>query len=100
MFSHPVYQYLIRRYAIDGYAVHWEPDAMPGPTQWQDLQRRLSERPARVMIWEGIPGPATVSELEQRGLQSCVFPPCANRPAEGDYLSVMRASLAGLSVGR
>jgi zinc transport system substrate-binding protein len=98
VFSHPVYQYLIRRYAIDGYAVHWEPEAMPGPAQWQELQRRLSERPARVMIWEGVPNSATVTELAQRGLQSPVFPPCANRPEEGNYLSFMRASLAGLLV--
>ena len=26
LFSHPVYQYLERRYAIDGASVHWEPD--------------------------------------------------------------------------
>ena len=100
VFSHPVYHYLMRRYAIDGYAVHWEPDVMPGPAQWQELQRRLGEHPARLMVWEGVPDPATVSELEKLGLQSVVFPPCARRPAEGDYLSVMRASLGGLSVDR
>lgn len=100
VFSHPVYQYLIRRYAIDGYAVHWEPDVMPGSTQWQELRRHLGEHPARVMVWEGVPDPATVSELEKQGLQSVVFPPCANRPAEGNYLSVMRASLDSLSVER
>ena len=100
VFSHPVYQYLVRRYAVDAYAVHWEPDVMPGPGQWQNLQRRLIERPARAMIWEGVPDPATVAELEQRGLQSLVFPPCANRPEKGDYLSVMQDSLAGLSVER
>jgi zinc transport system substrate-binding protein len=30
IWSHPVYQYLQHRYAIDGRSVHWEPDQAPG----------------------------------------------------------------------
>ena len=93
LFSHPVYQYLIRRYAIDGYALHWEPDSMPGPGELQALDQLLEEHPARWMIWEGTPDPAIVAELKQRGLDSIVFDPCANLPARGDYLSVMRDNL-------
>jgi len=97
LFSHPVYQYLIRRYAIDGYAVHWEPDTMPGPDEWQKLDKLLSEHPARSMVWEGDPDPAIVEQLSQRGLGSLVFEPCANLPAEGDYVGVMRTNLGRLS---
>jgi zinc transport system substrate-binding protein len=97
MFSHPVYQYLIRRYAIDGFAVHWEPDVVPNAGQWQELKRLLSEHPVRSMLWEATPDPATASGLAQRGLQSLVFEPCAIRPAEGDYLSVMQENLNNIS---
>lgn len=97
VFSHPVYQYLVRRYAIDGYSMHWEPDVMPGPDEWQRLDKLVGEHPARAMVWEGVPDPAIVEKLGQRGLGSLVFEPCASRPAEGDYLDVMRANLDRLS---
>ena len=32
LYSHPVYQYLQRRYGLNGRALHWEPDREPGPT--------------------------------------------------------------------
>lgn len=97
VFSHPVYQYFIRRYAIDGYAVHWEPEATPTPDQWQELERLLAEHPAGWMVWEGTPDPSTVAELKERGLDSVVFDPCGNVPEDGDYLSVMRENLRRLS---
>ena len=95
--SHPVYQYFIRRYGIDGYAVHWEPDAMPTAEQWQELGRLLAQHPARLMVWEGTPDPQTVAELKVRGLDSVVFDPCGNLPDDGDYLSVMGDNLRRLS---
>lgn len=97
LFSHPVYQYLIRRYGIDGHAVHWEPDTAPDPDQWQALDRLLAEHPARSMLWEGAPDPAIVAELKRRGVETIVFEPGANQPSEGDYLGVMRNNLRGLS---
>ena len=97
LFSHPVYQYLIRRYAIDGYAVHWEPDSMPDTGEWQALGQLLYGHPARMMIWEGSPDPAIVMELQKRGLDSVVFEPGANLPGQGDYLGIMRANLKRLS---
>jgi len=100
IFSHPVYQYFIRRYVIDGYAVHWEPEQPPSLEQWQELDRLLAQHPARWMVWEGTPDPATVAELEKRGLDSVVFDPCGNVPEEGDYLTVMRENLRRLSEAR
>ena len=97
LFSHPVYQYLIRRYAIEGYELHWEPDGMPNPEEWRAFDELLNEYPARSMVWEAIPRPETVAALDQRGIETLVFEPSANRPQEGDYLSVMRDNLARLS---
>jgi zinc transport system substrate-binding protein len=97
LFSHPVYQYLIRRYAIEGYELHWEPDSMPGPGEWRALDELLQQHPARLMIWEGMPEPEIVTALDQRGVETLVFEPVANQPTDGDYLSVMRENLARLS---
>ena len=97
IFSHPVYQYLIRRYHIDGKSVHWEPDQRLSPEQWQELDQILAGHPARWMIWEANPDPSTVGELKDRGLGSLTFDPCANVPAAGDYLSVMRENARRVS---
>ena len=97
LFSHPVYQYLIRRYAIDGYELHWEPDTMPGPEEWRAFDALLKRHPAGSMVWESTPTPEIVTALEQRGIEALVFDPAANEPSAGDYLSVMRDNLARLS---
>lgn len=97
IFSHPVYQYFIRRYGLNGQEVHWEPEQPPSHEQWQELDGLLAQHPARLMVWEGTPDPATVAELEKRGLNSVVFDLCGNVHEEGDYLTVMRENLRRLS---
>jgi zinc transport system substrate-binding protein len=99
LFSHPVYQYLIRRYAIDGYELHWEPDSMPSAAEWRAFDELLKRHPARSMVWEGTPTPEIVTALEQRGIETLVFDPAANEPSDGDYLNVMRDNLVGFSRG-
>jgi zinc transport system substrate-binding protein len=97
LFSHPVYQYLIRRYAINGHELHWEPDSMPGPDEWREFDMLLKQFPARWMVWEGKPSSEMVAELDQRGVAALVFEPVANQPADGDYLSAMQENLARVS---
>jgi zinc transport system substrate-binding protein len=96
VFSHPVYQYFIRRYSLNGQEVHWEPEESPTPEQWAELKQLLKEHPAQWMIWEGIPNPSTVAELKKSGLDSLTFDPCGNVPETGDYLSVMRDNALNL----
>ena len=91
--SHPVYQYLARRYALNLRAVHFEPDAVPGEDGWHDLEHLLEDVSATWMIWENSPLSETSEKLRGLGLESIVFNPCGNRPEEGDYLSVMRANI-------
>jgi len=97
LFSHPVYQYLIRRYAIEGYELHWEPDSMPNPEEWRAFDELLKEFPAGSMVWEAMPRPEIIAALDQRGVEALVFETVANRPRDGDYLRVMRDNLARLS---
>jgi zinc transport system substrate-binding protein len=96
LFSHPVYQYLINRYGLNGVEVHWEPDQAPTAHAWEHLEGLLKTHPAEWMVWEGEALEATVRGLEERGVSSIVFDPCGNRPDEGDYLSVMAANAVAL----
>jgi zinc transport system substrate-binding protein len=94
--SHPVYQYLTRRYGLNVVSVHWEPDEVPEEAMWSELEELLREHPARFMIWEGQPVEASVERLQTLGLGSVVLSPCGNVPVSGDYMSVMRANVAAL----
>ena len=97
--SHPVYQYLARAYQLDIKSVQWEPGEAPSASMWNELRALLRDHPARVMLWEDVPLRETARQLGELGVESVVFNPCGNRPAEGDYLSVMRENAAALRSG-
>jgi zinc transport system substrate-binding protein len=96
VFSHPVYQYLVRSYGLNGRSVHWEPHEFPGEESWRELSGVLASRAAAWMIWEDEPLPETVSRLGSMGIESIVYRPCGNRPAEGDLLIVMLDNVIAL----
>jgi zinc transport system substrate-binding protein len=96
LFSHPVYQYLIRRYGLNARSVHWEPDQPPTEAMWRELEELIAEHPSQWMVWEGEPVDATVERLETMGIGSLVYAPCAGAPREGDFLSAMRENAAAL----
>ena len=96
LFSHPVYQYLTHRYALNARSVHWEPDEVPDEAAWQELAAILRDFPAAWMIWEDTPLPQVSDRLESLGVRSVVFDPCANTPDSGDYLSTMQRNLEAL----
>ena len=97
VFSHPVYQYLTRRYELNGRSVHWEPEEVPTDKMLAELDELLLKHPARWMIWEGPPEQATVDKLNERGVNCVVYAPCGNVPEDGDFLSVLRNNVAELS---
>ena len=92
LFSHPVYQYLQRRYAINGKSMHWEPDEEPSMPDWIGLQQIRSLHPATIMIWEDEPLKSTAQRLSDAGINAVTFHTAANRPAEGDFLGIMRTN--------
>jgi len=96
VFSHPVYQYLVRGYGLNGRPVHWEPDELPGNDQWRELTGLLAAHAAAWMIWEDEPLAETENRLEAIGIKSLVFRPCGNRPAEGSLVSVMLDNVMAL----
>ena len=94
--SHPVYQYLARRYGLAIPSVHFEPDTYPEADGWDDLEQLLEDHAATWMLWEGEPTAQTADKLREMSIESVVFHPCGNRPQFGDYLSVMEANAAGI----
>jgi zinc transport system substrate-binding protein len=98
--SHPVYQYLARRYGLALESVHFEPDEDPGAEGWQALEALRKKHPAGWMLWESDPLPATAEKLRSLGVESLVFDPCGNRPEAGDYLTVMSRNAENLGVLR
>lgn len=97
LFSHPVYDYLEARYAIDGRSVAWEPDVAPTEAEWAEFDALRADFDATVMFWEREPLAATREALQRRGIDSLVLDPCGWTPASGDWFDVMDANRAALA---
>jgi len=94
--SHPVYQYLAEGYNINIVSVRWEPTDMPDEIEWEKFNKVLKENPTNIMIWEDEPLPEVKQELLKRGIQVIVFNPGANRPANGNFLDLMKTNIVNL----
>lgn len=94
--SHPRYQYFGTAYGLDISAVDWDANEDPGPAQWAALEDMIAATGAAVFIWEAEPATASRERMATLGLTDVVFPPLANRPAEGDFLTLMETSLQQL----
>jgi len=96
VFSHPIYQYFQQRFAVNSRNLHWEPGEFPEEKQWQAFDKIRQGHPFDLVIWEGPPIGRTVEELNRRDVMWTVVDPCANRPAAGDFLEVMRENVSRL----
>ncbi len=94
--SHPVYQYLARRYSINLKAVLWEPETVPDDKAMEELKAIITTHPAKWMIWEGDPAKESVEKLQAIGIASIIFDPCGNTPDAGDFMTVMKTNVAAL----
>ena len=94
--SHPVYQYLARRYQLHLQSFMWEPEEVPDKTEWQTIENLLATHPAQLMLWEAEPNAETVNRLKNMGVNSLVYQPLGNKPASGDFISVMSSNLKNL----
>lgn len=94
--THPRYQYLARAYGLDITSLEWDAGAMPDDAQWQELQDRIEQTDASLLIWEATPPEHALERASEMGLRSVVFSPLATRPSRGDFVSVMRAQIADM----
>jgi len=96
--SHPVYQYLSDAYGIEMINMHWEPNEMPTADMWKALEKSMSDQNAHIMLWEAEPIPDIKSKLHEMNIIVTVFNPCANKPAEENFMDVMTGNLGQLNV--
>ena len=90
--SHPVYGYLADAYGLSIESLHLEPDQVLRDDNWKEIDAMLNQHHAKWMLWEAPPLASTEEGLRSRGITAVVFDPAAQRPAQGDFLSVMRAN--------
>jgi len=95
--SHPVYQYLARRYGLNLRAVMWEPETFPDAASWQEFKFLQEAHAAHWMLWEDEPLDRTRESLLNSGVNIVVFKPCMNPPAQGDFMTVMQANIEALA---
>jgi zinc transport system substrate-binding protein len=96
LFSHPVYQYLERRYDLNSRSLEWEPNEPPSRAMWRELEALLVEHPATWLLWEAEPLADTEHRLEVLGIRSIVYEPTGNAPEHGDFLGIMRNNASQL----
>lgn len=95
--SHPVYQYLGDAYGLSIRSLHWEPDQRLDPEALRELDALLQAERSVLMLWEARPTPETEAALAQRGVIALVFDTVSQPPAEGDFVSAMRANAGRLA---
>ncbi len=91
--SHPVYQYLADAYGLSIQSLHLEPDQALSDDDWKRIDGLLNEHRAKWMLWEAPPLEAVEAGLVARGPTPVVFDPAAQRPSEGDFVTVMNANV-------
>lgn len=94
--SHPIYDYWLRRYQLNGKSVHWEASEVPTPENIEELKKLLVDHPAKYMIWEGDPAAEAVQVLKEMGLESVVFTPAGNGTVDDNWLSLMQENIERL----
>jgi zinc transport system substrate-binding protein len=94
--SHPRYQYFGRAYGLTLDAVDWDASEPPSEAQWLELERLAQETGAGIFLWEAAPDADAMDRIRALGMANAVFPPLANRPDAGDFLSGMTSSLESL----
>ena len=95
--SHPVYQYMQRRYGLSIETMHWEPDEYPNDNEWIKFGNLLGDHSAQWMLWEDVPLDETTEKLASIGIKSLVFSPCEKAPTDGDFLTVMKQNIKNLA---
>lgn len=95
--THPRYQYFARRYDLSIAALEWEAGAMPTDAEIADLQAKIGETGARVLIWEAEPPAAAFEITAALGLQNVVFPTLAHGVEGFSFAQVYDQAIAAVA---
>ena len=94
--SHPRYEYLGHAYGFDIAALDWTAGVAPDAGQIAELEARMMDTGARLLIWEVDPPAETREAIAALGLAQAVVPSLAMPPVTGDFLSGFREGVAEL----
>ena len=97
LFSRPIYQYMQRRFRMNGQSVLWSPTEMPSNEQWNALEVVLKDHPAEFMIWPSEPNPEIAKRLQEMNISSVVYDPTGIANPEENLLVKMKAGTKGLA---
>ncbi len=90
--SHPVYQYLAKRYGWKVASLHWEPEQKLSKKEWEQFDKLREKNKATFMIWEDEPLAETKAELDKRGIKIVVIKPLGNGQLEENVLDEMKSN--------
>ncbi len=96
IFSRPVYQYLDRRFRMNGETLDWDDPTSLNEEDLAELDDLLARHPAAWMIWPDAPAEPVVAALQERGVECVVVPIAGAPPVDGDLLTAMDASAIAL----
>lgn len=87
------YAYFGNRYGLEIGAIHFDASIDAGEYV-HEVEHALEH--SRAMLWPSTPPPEIAVKLEEMDVRTVVFDLAAGRPAQGDYLEVMRANAEAL----
>ncbi|WP_262282081.1 metal ABC transporter substrate-binding protein [Micromonospora sp. MA102] len=96
--SHTAFGYLAEHYRLDQVGITGlSPDAEPSPQRLAEVAEEAREHGATTIFFETLVSPKVAETVAREvGARTAVLDPIEGRPADGDYLSAMRANLQTL----
>ncbi|MFE9652527.1 metal ABC transporter substrate-binding protein [Micromonospora sp. NPDC006431] len=96
--SHTAFGYLTARYDLEQVGITGlTPDAEPAPQRLAEVAQEAREHGATTIFFETLVSPKVAETVAREvGAKTAVLDPIEGPPAEGDYLSAMRANLQTL----
>ncbi|WFE41768.1 metal ABC transporter substrate-binding protein [Micromonospora sp. WMMD998] len=96
--SHTAFGYLAERYRLEQIGLTGlTPESEPSPQRLAEVAREAREHQAGTIFFETLVSPKIAETIAREvGAKTAVLDPIEGPPAEGDYLSAMRANLQTL----
>ncbi|MEU0153883.1 metal ABC transporter substrate-binding protein [Micromonospora fulviviridis] len=96
--SHTAFGYLAEHYRLDQVGITGlSPDAEPSPQRLAEVAKEAREHRATTIFFETLVSPKVAETVAREvGAKTAVLDPIEGPPADGDYLSAMRANLQTL----
>ncbi|WP_406041943.1 metal ABC transporter substrate-binding protein [Micromonospora sp. NBC_00898] len=96
--SHTAFGYLAERYQLEQVGITGlTPDSEPSPQRLAEVAKEAREHQATTIFFESLVSPKVAQTVAREvGATTAVLDPIEGPPADGDYLSAMRANLQTL----